>query len=164
MRRVTVQTNLPFQLGLEQHRVKDILCVLGPLRSQQANYNNPCSEVSHHGSFDSIVMTYCVSVSVLSELFRQVPRWMPNETQWFVSAKARWGHRRSAHNLHGDRSACLPVTRTTSPTTPNVIQQTKCVERHQSNFRTANSVLGLPKPGFVQMHQNNPNCGHHKGH
>ena len=41
MRRVTVQTNLPIQLGLEQHRVKDILCVLGPLRSQQANYNNP---------------------------------------------------------------------------------------------------------------------------
>ena len=43
---------------------------------------------------------FCVSVSVLSELFRQVPRWMPNETQWFVSAKARWGHRQSAHNLH----------------------------------------------------------------
>ena len=109
-------------------------------------------------------LMFCVSVSVLSELFRHVPRWMPNETQWFVSAKARWGHCRSVHNLLGDRSACLPVTRTTGPTSPNVIQQTKCVDCHQSNFQTANSVFGLPIPGFVQMHQNNPNCGHHKGH
>ena len=34
-RRVNETCVLHFLLGLEQHRVNDILCVLGPLRSQQ---------------------------------------------------------------------------------------------------------------------------------
>ena len=72
MRRVTAQISLHFALALQQHRVNDILCVLGPLRSQQCKRQQP--------------LMFCVSVSVLSELFRQVPRWIRQ------------------HNLHGDRN------------------------------------------------------------
>jgi len=35
--------------------------------------NNPCSEVSHNGSFDSTVMMFCVSVPVLLEHNMSVP-------------------------------------------------------------------------------------------
>ena len=56
--------------GLLLRRVgkgNDILCVLGSLRSQQSNDNN-CSEASHHGNSDSIVVMFCVSVPVHREL------------------------------------------------------------------------------------------------
>ena len=51
----------------EQHRVKDIYCVLGLLRSQQCKRQQFFSEVSHHGNSDSIFVMCCVSVPVLSE-------------------------------------------------------------------------------------------------
>ena len=35
--------------------------------------SNPCSKVAHHGSFDSIVMMFCVSVPVLSEHNMSIP-------------------------------------------------------------------------------------------
>ena len=41
MRRVTAQISLHFALALQQHRVNDILCVLGPVRSQQCKRQQP---------------------------------------------------------------------------------------------------------------------------
>ena len=40
---------------------------------QSSNNNNPCSIVSHHGSFGSIVVMFCVSVPVLSEHNVSIP-------------------------------------------------------------------------------------------
>ena len=72
--------------------------------ASSANDNNTCSEVSHHGSFDSIVMMYCVSVPVLSEHNMSIPgkSLMKASRKWLVSAKRAIGPSSSAHNLHGD--------------------------------------------------------------
>ena len=57
-RRVTVQISLHFMIALEQS-----FAIWVHSETSSANDNNTCSEASHHGRFDSIVMMYCVSLS-----------------------------------------------------------------------------------------------------
>ena len=105
---VTVQTILPLLLGLEQHRVNDISLRSGSTQKPAVqNDNNTCSEVSHHGSFDSIVMMCCVNVPDQSEHNMSIPEKILDESQQTmacVSAKSAIGPPSTAHNLHGDRN------------------------------------------------------------
>ena len=115
-----------FLVTPEQHRVKDIYCVLGLLRSQQCKRQQFFPEVSNHGNSDSIFVMCCVSVPVLSEQNMSKPQVLDQDVWWSTSSTKQqftsrpwWVQLRNWFQRHRWRKAWTPQLRHSASGRPN---------------------------------------------